>query len=130
VSGCLPTGNGRILVVDDEKYIVDMLKEMLVQLGYEATARYSSADALEAFKAQPEKFDLVITDQTMPHMTGTDLAKEMLKVRPDIPIVICTGFNAVIDVAGAGRIVIKAFLMKPVALRQLAEELHKLLDKR
>jgi CheY-like chemotaxis protein/two-component sensor histidine kinase len=128
VSGFLPTGKGRILVVDDEKYIVEMLKEMLGQLGYEVAARYSSADALEFFQAQPERFDLVITDQTMPHMTGTDLAKEMLKIRPDIPIIICTGFSAVIDVARAKKIGIKAFLMKPVALQQLAEEIHKLLN--
>ena len=128
MSECLPTGKGRILVVDDEKYIAEMLKEMLGQLGYEVAARYGSAGALEVFQAQPERFDLVITDQTMPNMTGTDLAKEMLKIRPDIPIIICTGFSAVIDVAGTRKIGIKALLMKPVALQQLAEQVHKLLN--
>jgi PAS domain S-box-containing protein len=124
----LPTGHGRILVVDDEKYLVEMLKEMLEHLGYEVTARYSGADALGAFRAQPERFDLVITDQTMPHMMGTDLAKEMLKIRPDIPIILCTGFSARVDEVRARNMGIKAFLMKPVALQQLAEEVHKLLD--
>jgi CheY-like chemotaxis protein len=124
----LPTGHGRILLVDDEKFVVEMLKEMLGQLGYEVAARYSSADALEVFQAEPERFDLVITDQTMPHMTGTDLAKQMRKIRPDIPIVLCTGFSAMIDEARAKKIGIKAFLMKPVAVQQLAEEVHKLLN--
>ncbi|MHC1726212.1 MAG: PAS domain S-box protein [Syntrophobacteraceae bacterium] len=128
VSGRLATGKGRILIVDDEKYVVEMLKLMLGQLGYEVAARYSSSDALEAFQAQPERFDLVISDQTMPHMTGTDLAKEILKIRPDIPIILCTGFSAMIDEARARKIGIKAFLMKPMALQQLAEEIRKLLN--
>ena len=127
VPGRLPTGNGRILVVDDEKYVVEMLKEMLEGLGYEVTARYSSGDALGAFQAQPQRFDLVITDQTMPHMTGTDLAKEILKIRPDIPVILCTGFSAMVDEVRAEKIGIKALLMKPVALRQMAEEIHRLL---
>jgi PAS domain S-box-containing protein len=127
VFGRLPTGNGRILVVDDEKSVVKMLEEMLEHLGYEVVARYSGADALGAFHAQPERFDLVITDQTMPHMTGTDLAKEILKVRPEIPIVLCTGFSAMIDEVRARKIGIKVLLMKPLALQQLAEEVHKLL---
>ena len=71
----LPTGKGLFLVVDDEKSIVDMLKEMLESLGYDVAERYSSSDALQAFRAHPESFDLVITDLTMPHMTGLDLAR-------------------------------------------------------
>jgi len=128
VSGGLPTGKGRILLVDDEKSVVAMLEEMIEQLGYEVVARRSSADALGAFQAQPQRFDLVITDQTMPHMTGADLAKEILRIRPDIPIILCTGFSAMIDEARARKIGIKALLMKPVALHQLAEEIHKLLN--
>ena len=78
----LPTGHGLVLVVDDEKFIVDMVKEMLETLGYETVPRYSSVDALEAFRAGPESFDLVITDMTMPHMTGIDLAKEIFMHTP------------------------------------------------
>ncbi|MHC1729102.1 MAG: PAS domain S-box protein [Syntrophobacteraceae bacterium] len=128
VSKRLPTGNGHILVIDDEKYVAEMLKEMIEQLGYEVTSRSSSADALGAFQAQPERFDLVITDQTMPHMTGIDLAKQMLKTRPDIPIILCTGFSTMIDGSIARKIGIKAFLMKPITLQQLAEEIHKQLN--
>lgn len=123
----LPTGNGRILVVDDEKYVAEMQKAMLEQLGYETTVRFSGVEALKDFKDQPERFDLVVTDQTMPHMTGADLARQLLKIRPDIPIVLCTGFSARIDEAGARKLGIKAFLMKPVALQRLAEEVHRLL---
>ncbi|MHC1728246.1 MAG: PAS domain S-box protein [Syntrophobacteraceae bacterium] len=130
VPGRLPTGKGRILVVDDEKHVVEMLKEMLEQLGYEVALRYSSADALGAFQAQPQRFDLVITDQTMPHMTGTDLAKEILKIRPDIPIILCTGFSANLDEAKARKMGIKALLMKPVPLQQLAEKIHEVLNQK
>ncbi|MEN6438618.1 MAG: PAS domain S-box protein [Syntrophobacter sp.] len=122
-----PMGSGRVLVVDDEESVGKMLKIMLEQLGYEAVLRYSSADALEAFQARPEHFDLVITDQTMPHITGIDLAKEMLKLRPDIPIILCTGFSAMADENRAREIGISAFLMKPIVFQQLAEELHGLL---
>ena len=77
-SAPLPTGHGLVLVVDDEKFIVDMIEEMLEILGYEVVPRYSSSDALEAFRTRPESFDLVITDLTMPHMTGADLARKSL----------------------------------------------------
>ncbi len=123
----LPTGSGRVLVVDDEESIGKMLEKMLNQLGYESTLRHSSADALEAFQARPEYFDVVITDQTMPRMTGIDLAREMLKIRPDIPIILCTGFSPTADADRAREIGISTFLMKPVAFQQLAELLHDLL---
>ncbi|MHC1729101.1 MAG: PAS domain S-box protein [Syntrophobacteraceae bacterium] len=128
VSGHLPPGSGRILVVDDEKYIAEMLNEMLEQLGYEVAVKYNSADALRVFQVHHERFDLVITDQTMPHMTGTDLAKEMLRIRPDIPIILFTGFSEMIDELRARKLGIKGFLMKPVALHQLAEEIKKHLN--
>lgn len=128
VSGRLPSGSGRILVVDDEQYVAEMLKEMLEHLGYQVTVRYSSIDALKVFQAQHARLDLVITDQTMPHMTGPDLAKEILKIRPDIPIILITGFSEMIDEFRARKLGIKGFLMKPVALRQLAEEVKKHLD--
>jgi PAS domain S-box-containing protein len=128
IAAPLLTGSGRILVVDDEKYVVEILKEMLEKLGYQVTARYSSTDALGAFQAQHEHFEMVITDQTMPQMTGTELAKEFLKIRPDIPIILCTGFSEMVDEAKARKIGIKAFLMKPVALQQLAQQMQRLLN--
>jgi nitrogen-specific signal transduction histidine kinase/CheY-like chemotaxis protein len=122
-----PTGKGLILLVDDEKPIVDMLKEMLESLGYEVAERYSSLDAIQAFKAHPESFDLVITDLTMPHLTGIDLAKEILKIRADTPMILCTGFSETIDENEAKLLGIRAFLMKPISLRDLAVAVSKIL---
>jgi PAS domain S-box-containing protein len=123
----LPTGKGLVLVVDDEQLIVDMLKEMLGSLGYDVAARYSSYDALEAFRARPDSFDLVITDLTMPHMTGIDLAREILKIRSDTPIILCTGFSEAVNENRTKLLGIKGFLMKPLALRDLAETVNKIL---
>jgi CheY-like chemotaxis protein len=89
----IPTGKERILFIDDEEVLVEMGKQMLQELGYEVTARTSSIEALELFRANFDKYDLVITDMTMPHMTGERLAKELMIFRPDIPIVICTGYS-------------------------------------
>ncbi|MCE5334557.1 MAG: PAS domain S-box protein [Desulfobacteraceae bacterium] len=122
------SGTGRILLVDDEKSVVDVVKEVLEQMGYNVVARYSSLDALEAFQANPWRFDLVMSDQTMPQMTGIDLAKEMLKIRPNTPIVLCTGM---IDTAYKERALeagVKAFLVKPLILHELAETLKKALE--
>jgi CheY-like chemotaxis protein len=123
----LPTGKGLVLVVDDEQPIVDMLQEMLGSLGYTVAGRYSSYDALQAFRARPDSFDLVITDLTMPKMTGIDLAREVLKIRPDIPIIICTGFSEAVNADRTKLLGIRGFLMKPIALRDLAETVNKIL---
>jgi len=123
----LPTGDGRVLVVDDEKSIVDMVKQMLETLGYEAVPRRSSPDALEAFRARPESFDLVITDMTMPNMTGVDLAREILTIRPHTPIILCTGFSDKVDESKIEAMGIKKLLMKPVSMRDLAVALNKIL---
>ncbi|MEN6438678.1 MAG: PAS domain S-box protein [Syntrophobacter sp.] len=123
----LPTGKGHILVVDDEKPIVDMLKAMLQRLGYDITERYSSHDALQTFGAQPESFDLVISDLTMPHMTGIDLAKEILRIRADTPIILCTGFSESIDENRVRFLGLRGFLMKPVAMQDLATAVNKIL---
>ena len=119
-------------MVDDEQSIVDMLKQMLESLGYDVTAIYSGSDALQAFGVRPDSFDLVITDLTMPHMTGIDLAREILKIRPDTPIILCTGFSDTVDENRAKLLGIKEFLMKPIALRDLAITVKKILfqDKR
>ena len=123
----LPTGHGRVLVVDDEKFIVDMVKEMLENLGYEAVSRNSSTDALEAFRARPESFDLVITDMTMPHMTGIDLAREVKMIRPNTPIILCTGFSEALDEDKIRPLGIRELLMKPVSMRDLAAAVRKIL---
>jgi PAS domain S-box-containing protein len=125
----LPTGQGLVLVVDDERSIVDMLREMLESLGYDVAERYSSYDALQAFRARPDCFDLVITDLTMPHMTGIELAKEILKVRADIPILLCTGFSETADEKRIRLQGIRGLLMKPVALCDLAETVSKALSR-
>ena len=123
----LPIGKGLVLVVDDEKPIVDMLKEMLECLGYDVAERYGSYDALQAFRSRADSFDLVITDLTMPHMTGIDLAREILKIRPDTPIILCTGFSEAVDENWTKRVGIKGFLMKPIDLRDLATTVNKIL---
>jgi CheY-like chemotaxis protein len=123
----LPTGHGTILVVDDEKFIVDMIKEMLEILGYEVVPRYGSTDALEAFSARPGSFDLIITDMTMPHMTGIDLAKEIFTIRADIPIIICTGFSEDLDENRTKLLGIKELLMKPISLHDIAVAVNKAL---
>jgi CheY-like chemotaxis protein len=125
----LPTGTERILFVDDEETLVDMGRQMLERLGYEVVTRTSSIDALELFKTQPDNFDLIITDMTMPNMTGDKLAMEVMKIRPDIPIILCTGFSARITEERAKDMGIKAFVMKPLLIRDLANTVRKVLDR-
>ena len=93
----VPTGNETILFVDDEPAITEMAKQILERLGYTVTARTNSKEALELFQAAPDSFDVVITDMTMPRLTGDTLASELLKIRPDLPIILCTGFSQQID---------------------------------
>jgi PAS domain S-box-containing protein len=123
-----PRGKERILFVDDEVQIVHMMREMLERLGYHVTARTSSVEALEAFRAQPEKFDLVITDQTMPNMTGVELSKELMRIRPNIPIILCTGFSEVISEEEAKAIGIRDYVMKPVVQTQIANRIRQVLN--
>ena len=126
----LPGGSEKILIVDDEVVIIDLLKGVLENLNYRVVARNSSADALEAFRSRPEEFDLIITDQTMPHMTGAELAKEVMKIRPDIPIILCTGFSEILSENQAMAIGIREFVMKPVVLNDLADTVRRLLDEK
>lgn len=125
----LPAGHERILLVDDEEEIIYLEKQMLERLGYQISFRTSSVDALEAFKANPDTFDLVITDMTMPNMTGDQLAKELISIKPDIPIILCTGFSEWIDREKSEAIGIKGFLMKPVVLNKIAKMVRNVLDK-
>jgi len=125
----LMTGSGHILFVDDEPVLVEVGVQIFERLGYRVTARTSSVEALELFKAQPDRFDIVITDMTMPVMTGEALAGEIMKVRPDIPIILCTGFSPQINKQKASQIGIKAFIMKPFVLKEIGIALRKAMGK-
>jgi PAS domain S-box-containing protein len=123
-----PTGSERILFVDDEESIVEMSEDVLAELGYEVTSRINGRDALVLLKEDPSRFDLVITDQTMPEMTGLDLAKEVLAIRADIPVILCTGFSHVVDADKAKGAGIRAFAMKPLTKREIAKTIRKVLE--
>ncbi|MBU1707968.1 PAS domain S-box protein [bacterium] len=121
-------GNERILFVDDEKQIVDMGKKMLEHLGYHVTIRTSSLEALEAFRAKPDTFDLVITDQTMPNMTGIEFAKEVMSIRPDIPIILATGFSETATEEQIQKVGIREYIMKPFVSRELGNVIRRALE--
>jgi len=123
-----PRGHEHILFVDDETSLVAMAKHMLERLGYRVTAQTSSREALESFSSQPESYDLVITDLTMPTMTGLDLSREILRVRSDVPIIMCTGFSELITAEDAKAIGIRELIVKPIHTRQIAETIRRLLD--
>lgn len=124
----IPVGNERILLVDDEESIAKIEKQMLERLGYQVTSQTSSLDAVEVFRTDPDIFDIVITDMTMPNMTGDDLAKEILSIKPNTPIIICTGFSERIDKKQAETIGIKGFLLKPVVKSDMAQMVREVLD--
>jgi len=121
-------GSEHILIVDDEKSILDSTKKILEMLGYVVDIRVSCLEALELFKVMPDKFDLVITDMTMPQMTGDMLAQELTKIRPDIPVILCTGFSEKIARGKAELMGIKAFLMKPLLTEKMSRTIRMVLD--
>lgn len=124
----LPKGHERILVIDDDAVIAELTRIILTSLGYQVTVYIYSPQALEQFEAHPEDFDLVISDMTMPHMTGADLARRMLAIRPDLPIILCTGFSEIINEEKAKALGIRRLLMKPVQCDELAKVLRQMLD--
>lgn len=124
----LPHGTEKILVVDDEPGVAEVTKARLERLGYRVMAKNSSREALDLFRRQPEEFDLLITDQTMPELTGVQLAGEMLLLKPGLPILLCTGYSAKVNKAEAKETGIRAFLMKPVSREELALSIRELLD--
>jgi len=128
--GPVPLGSERILVVDDEKALVEMTRQMLERLGYRVTAVTSSLEALELFRNRPDRFDLVITDQTMPQMTGLQLAREMMRLRPNLRVILCTGFSEQVSAEKAQTMGIKRFVMKPLVARQVAEVVREVLDRK
>lgn len=124
----VPCGKGRILFVDDEPVLAQMGKTMLERLGYTVTSCTSSSDALAAFIAAPNQFDLVITDQTMPAMTGIVLARRLLDIRPALPIILCTGFSTQVNEQGAKAIGIREFAIKPLSKTMISQLVKKVLD--
>jgi CheY-like chemotaxis protein len=121
-------GNEHILLVDDEEPIVALVQQMLEHLGYTVTAFTDSQEALKAFTGHPDDFDLVITDMTMPHITGDRLAQKLIDIKPDIPIILCTGFNETITEEKALSMGIQKFVMKPVVKSELASAIRAVLD--
>jgi PAS domain S-box-containing protein len=126
----LPIGSEQIMLVDDDLELLNISEAMLMQLGYEVISKNKSRDALDEFRRIPDHFDLILTDMTMPEMTGEKLAQEVIRIRPDIPVVLCTGYSENIDAQKAKEIGIKAFVMKPLTLRNLAVTIRQVLDKR
>jgi CheY-like chemotaxis protein len=124
----IPEGKERILFIDDEELLAEMGRDMLERLGYHVTVRCSSIEALTTFQNIPNEFDIVITDQTMPGMTGADLARRMMQIRPDIPIILCTGYSNLIDEHSAKALGIKEFAFKPIAKNDIAKLIRKVLD--
>ncbi len=124
------SASGRILFVDDEPALIDAGKRMFQRLGHEVVAAESGMAALELFQADPAMFDLVITDTTMPNMTGIELSNELLAIRPDIPIIVCTGFSELISSEKASEIGIQAYIMKPFIRQEISEAIQKVLEKK
>ncbi len=125
----VPAGSERVLFLDDEAAIVRMGAKMLERLGYTVTTATDSQTALELFRSHPEAFDLVITDMTMPHMTGEQLAAEMIRIRADIPIILCSGYSRRLSQVRLGARGIRALIRKPVVKAELARTVRRVLDK-
>lgn len=121
-------GSERILFIDDEEEIAQMGKEMLESFGYDVTIKTVSADALEEFSAHPDDFDLVITDQTMPRMTGVELAGELMSIRPDIPMILTSGFSETIIAEKSKELGIREFVLKPFVASDLSRTIRRVLD--
>ncbi len=121
-------GNERILFVDDEKGLIDIGKKQLESLGYRVMATQSSFEALQFLQRDPGGFDLIITDQTMPNMTGDVLAQKCLQIKPDIPIILCTGYSEKVSDEKVRELGIRAFIMKPVNRREIGETIRRVLD--
>ncbi len=124
----LPTGIESILFVDDEHAILDANRRVLERLGYTVTNFSSSTEALEVFNTNPLKFDLVITDMTMPHMTGDILSKKLMQIRPDIPIILCSGYSEHMNSEKASAIGVNKFIMKPLTMKNISKAIREVLS--
>jgi CheY-like chemotaxis protein len=123
----LQRGVESILLVDDEQALLDVMRQMLERLGYTVVPKSSSVAALEEFRAQPDAFDLVITDQTMPKMTGLELSKQLMAIRPDLPVILCTGFSDCLTPEKRKAAGIRALVMKPMNMNDIASTIRKVL---
>ncbi len=126
----LPSGTEQILIVDDEAMIVNLNKLILERLGYTVSKTTDSLDALEKIRTNPDQFDLIITDQTMPELTGAELSEKILAIRPDMPIILCTGYSSVLSREDALLIGIKKYVRKPVDRAILAKAVRQVLDEK
>jgi DNA-binding NtrC family response regulator len=124
------TGNERILFVDDEATMVDLNRQRLVRLGYNVIGKTDPSEALAFFRANCDQIDLVITDMTMPKMTGDKLAQEILKIRPDMPIILCTGYSEKMSEDMAQEMGIRKYVEKPIEKETLAITVREVLDGR
>jgi signal transduction histidine kinase/CheY-like chemotaxis protein len=124
----IPGRGERILFIDDEEILMSLNKIMLEELGYKVTASCDSREALRIYRQKPDQFDLVITDQTMPGLTGAELAMQMLQIRPDLPIILCTGYSSIISRDEARSMGIRSFAAKPLGRREIAALIRKTLD--
>jgi CheY-like chemotaxis protein len=123
-----PRGDETIMLIDDEDQIARMLEQMLANLGYRVQAVGDPLEALERFENNPQAYDLIITDMTMPKITGDLLARELMKIRPDIPVILCTGFSKLIDEEKAREIGIRRLIMKPVIKSEIAGAIREALQ--
>ncbi len=126
----VPKGTEKILFVDDEEIYADMCKEMVSRLGYDVDLKTNSSEALSAFKAAPEDYDLVITDQIMPHLSGEELVHEIRAIKPNMPIILCTGYSTQMDDKKAESLGINAFAYKPISKKDIAKMIRKVLDEK
>jgi DNA-binding NtrC family response regulator len=126
----VPTGTERILLVDDEDAVVETGRSILEKLGYRVEACTDPQKALDEFRSRGDDFDLVITDMSMPHLTGEELSKQLMDIRPSIPIILCTGYSEQFDAANADAMGIQKFLIKPLEMIQLANIIRDVLDEK
>ncbi|MBU0755329.1 MAG: PAS domain S-box protein [Planctomycetes bacterium] len=124
----IPAGSGRILFVDDEPSLIEIGKRTLERIGYDVIATTSSIEALETFRKENETIDAVITDQTMPILTGIELAEKLFQIRSDLPVILCTGFSELVDEKLAREMGLRAYLRKPVIAHDLANTLRQVLN--
>jgi len=123
-----PTGNEKILFIDDEASILKLAKKRLEMQGYQVEAKNNPVDALELFRSNPDRFDLIITDMAMPKMTGDKLAQAILSVRPEMPIILCSGYSDRIDVEKAAALSIRKYIEKPLNMSDFMISIRKVLD--
>ena len=124
----LPTGNERILFVDDEESMVNLNQQRLERLGYKVIPKTDPLEALEFFRTNPDQIDLIISDMTMPHMTGDKLTQEILNIRSDMPIILCTGYSERMSEDRAQEIGIRKYIEKPIEKETLARSIREVLD--